>query len=296
MSIPRDVLETLPPISYPALRDSLRDGDIVLCQGRDPFSRLIQWSTKSCWSHVGMVFRVDSLEQVIVIEAVEKIGVRAVALADFLSRDSAGTHPYPGKILFVRHKKLKGDVTDPRVVEMAKFAFAKLGCKFAPGEIAKIAMRIIDALAQHLEAAANAHELAAIAQMTADRLRPALLFKPAQIVAGILAARQDDQIRRRDRLAGADHTQVDAGMGAQGMNFGRKGKATLGEGGIDQGLYSQAIPRQKKLALFPIPQGKGEHAHQLGQGGGPFAHQQAQQDFRIRIGAERLPDRNQIGP
>ena len=92
-----------------------------------------------------MVFRVDSLDQVIVIEAVEKIGVRAVALADFLSRDSGGTHPYPGKILFARHRQLKGDVSDPRVAELATFAFAKLGCKFAPGEIAKIAMRIIDA-------------------------------------------------------------------------------------------------------------------------------------------------------
>jgi hypothetical protein len=145
MTIQANVLETMTPVPYAQLRDSLRDGDIVLCQGRDPFSRLIQWSTKSVWSHVGMVFRVDSLEQVIVIEAVEKIGVRAVALSDFLSRDSAGTHPYPGKILFVRHDKLKGDVTDPRVVEMAKFAFDKLGCKFAPGEIGKIAMRIIDA-------------------------------------------------------------------------------------------------------------------------------------------------------
>src|SRR5262249_52336011 len=131
MAVPADVLETLKPVAYKQLRDSLRDGDIVLCQGRDPFSRLIQWSTKSCWSHVGLVFRVDSLEQVIVIEVVEKIGVRAVALSDFVSRDSAGTHPYPGKILFVRHRGLKGDVSDPRVVEMAKFAFAKLGCKFA---------------------------------------------------------------------------------------------------------------------------------------------------------------------
>ena len=91
MTIQDNVLETMAPVPYAQLRDSLRDGDIVLCQGRDPFSRLIQWSTKSVWSHVGMVFRVDSLEQVIVIEAVEKIGVRAVALSDFVSRDSAGT-------------------------------------------------------------------------------------------------------------------------------------------------------------------------------------------------------------
>jgi hypothetical protein len=145
MAIPSNVLETMKPEPYAQLRASLRDGDIVLCQGRDPFSKLIQWSTKSPWSHVGMVFRVDSLDQVVVIEAVEKIGVRAVELADFLSRDSAGTCPYPGKILFVRHQELKGDVSDPRVLELARFAFSRLGCKFAPKEIAKIAMRITDA-------------------------------------------------------------------------------------------------------------------------------------------------------
>ena len=145
MSIPNDVLEAMPPVPFAKLRETLRDGDIVLCQGRDPFSKLIQWSTKSPWSHVGMVFRLDSLDQVIVLEAVEKIGVRAVDLSDFVSRDSGGAHPYPGKILFVRHRDLKGDVTDPRVVELAKFAFGKLGCKFAPREIAKIAMRIADA-------------------------------------------------------------------------------------------------------------------------------------------------------
>ena len=92
-----------------------------------------------------MVFRVDSLDRVVVIEAVEKIGVRAVTLSDFVSRDSAGTHPYPGKILFVRHEELKGEISDPRVLELARFAFGRLGCKFAPGEIAKIAMRIADA-------------------------------------------------------------------------------------------------------------------------------------------------------
>jgi hypothetical protein len=145
MSIPEDVLETLPPAPYAELRKTLRDGDIVLCQGRDPFSRLIQWSTKSPWSHVGLVFRIDSLDRVIVIEAVEKIGVRAVALSDFVSRDSAGTSPYPGKILFARHRALKGRVQDPKVRGLADFAFGRLGCKFAPGQIARIAARIADA-------------------------------------------------------------------------------------------------------------------------------------------------------
>ena len=41
MSISADVLETTAPTAYAQLRATLRDGDIVLCQGRDPFSKLI---------------------------------------------------------------------------------------------------------------------------------------------------------------------------------------------------------------------------------------------------------------
>lgn len=144
MSVPDTALETYAPIPYPRFRAEVRDGDIVLCQGRDPFSRLIQWSTKSPWSHTGLVFRIDSLDREIVIEAVEKIGVRAVSLEDFLSRDSEGTSPYPGKILLARHDQL-GDANSRAVRSVAKFAFEHLGCKFAPAEIAKIALRIVDA-------------------------------------------------------------------------------------------------------------------------------------------------------
>lgn len=145
MSIPNDALETFAPIPYEEFRKTVRDGDIVLCQGRDPFSRLIQWSTGSPWSHVGLAFRVSSLDRVIVVESVEKIGVRAVALSDFLSRDSEGNSPYPGRILLARHAGLKGGVRNPALRALAAFAFGHLGCKFAPATIAKIGLRIADA-------------------------------------------------------------------------------------------------------------------------------------------------------
>jgi hypothetical protein len=139
MSIPENVLETFPPQSYADVRAQVQDGDIFLCQGRDPFSKLIQWSTKSPWSHIAIAFRIAALDKVMVIEAVEKIGVRAVALSAFCSRDSEGTYPYPGKILMARHAAFADmDKTKP----MAKFAFDHLGDKFAPGEIAKIGLRI----------------------------------------------------------------------------------------------------------------------------------------------------------
>lgn len=145
MAIPDDVLQTFPPRPYEEVRKLVRDGDIVLCQGRDPFSKLIRWSTESPWSHIAIAFRIDSLDRVVVIEAVEKIGVRCVELSEFVSRDSNGTSPYPGKILLTRHEDISGDVEDPSLRAMAKFAFDHLGCRFAPVEIAKIGMRIAEA-------------------------------------------------------------------------------------------------------------------------------------------------------
>ncbi len=123
----------------------VQDGDIMLCQGKDAFSQLIRWSTKSPWSHIAMAFRIPTLDRVVVIEAVEKIGVRCVELSAFVSRDSEGTSPYPGKILIARHSDLSREADDPGLRALAKFAFDHLGCKFASGEIAKIALRIVTA-------------------------------------------------------------------------------------------------------------------------------------------------------
>ena len=145
MAISDDVLETFPPQPYDEVRKLVRDGDILLCQGKDPFSKLIRWSTKSPWSHIAIAFRIDSLDRVVVIEAVEKIGVRCVALSEFVSRDSNGTSPYPGKILLARHDDISGDVEDPGLRALAKFSFDHLGCRFAGGEIVKIGMRIAEA-------------------------------------------------------------------------------------------------------------------------------------------------------
>ncbi len=142
MSIPEDVLQTFTPQSYGDVRAQVRDGDLFLCQGRDPFSKLIQWSTKSPWSHIAIAFRIQALDRVMVIEAVEKIGVRAVALSAFCSRDSEGTYPYPGKILLARHAAFE-DMAKTK--PMAKFAFDHLGDRFAAEEIAKIGFRIAEA-------------------------------------------------------------------------------------------------------------------------------------------------------
>lgn len=142
MTVPDDALERFEPRPYAEVRARVQDGDLFLCQGRDPFSRLIQWSTGSPWSHVAIAFRVPDIDRVIVIESVQQIGVRAVALSEFCSRDSTGKSPYPGKILLARHPGFRSGPEGRKVKPMAKFAFDHLGCRFAPNEIARIALRI----------------------------------------------------------------------------------------------------------------------------------------------------------
>ena len=142
MPIASDVLTTLKPQPYATIRNEVRDGDILLCSATDTFSRLIRWATKSPWSHVAIAFRMEEIDRVIVLECVEKLGVRAVPLSDFIARTSSGTHPYPGKILLARHRGMSAKSRSRPMKKMAEYAFDRLGERFSQGETLKIAARI----------------------------------------------------------------------------------------------------------------------------------------------------------
>jgi hypothetical protein len=143
MAIDPDVLRSLRPQPYSAIRDQVRDGDLLLCSATDRFSRLIRWATASPWSHVAIAFRLDAIDRVLVLECVEKIGVRAVPLSTFVSRTSSGVQPYPGKILLARHEAMAAKSRRNPWTKIATFAFDRLGERFSQAEVLKIAMRII---------------------------------------------------------------------------------------------------------------------------------------------------------
>lgn len=142
MAIHPDVLQTLKPQSYAEIRKAVRDGDVLLCSATDDVSRLIRWATKSPWSHVAIAYRLDEIDRVMVLECVEKIGVRAVPLSTFISRTSSGTHPYPGRILLARHAGMGAKSRAKPWKKIAGFAFDRLGDRFSIGEVLKIALRI----------------------------------------------------------------------------------------------------------------------------------------------------------
>lgn len=143
MAIEPGVLDELKPRPYDAVRGEVRDGDLLLCSANDTFSRLIRWATRSPWSHVAIAFRMDEIDRVMVLECVEKLGVRAVPLSSFVRRTSSGVEPYPGRILLARHAGMAAKSRARPMKKMATFAFDRLGDRFSQVEIAKIVLRIL---------------------------------------------------------------------------------------------------------------------------------------------------------
>jgi len=98
----RDALSRIAVRPYATLRPELRTGDVIFCAGQHVFSRLVAWATKSPITHVGIVIRVDELDRVLLLEAVEDFGVRLAPFSDLLR--------YRGMV-FVARSTSVGDLT-----------------------------------------------------------------------------------------------------------------------------------------------------------------------------------------
>ena len=145
MAIDDDVLTKLKPEPLGDVAGRVRDGDILLCSAVDPFSRLIRWATKSPWSHVALAYRWRSVSRIVVFEAVQQLGVRSISLERFISESSTGQKPYPGNIILARHADYAdkgGKAGGAGMTRLGEAAIDRIGDRFAPGEVLKIAARI----------------------------------------------------------------------------------------------------------------------------------------------------------
>ncbi|MCC5844197.1 MAG: hypothetical protein JJU05_08105 [Verrucomicrobia bacterium] len=108
MPLLRNKFPAVPPTPYAELRPQLRSGDVLLCSGSGIFSTLIQRATRSVWSHVGLIMRLDSIDRVMVLESLEPAGVRTVRLSKYLTNYNNDGRPYPGKLAVIRHQEFPG--------------------------------------------------------------------------------------------------------------------------------------------------------------------------------------------
>lgn len=127
--------------NYDKSRGQIQTGDILICSGSAFFSDLIKKATGSPWSHVGLIFRLNDIGRVMVLESVESMGVRAVPLRHYVSNYRGQGEPYPGRVYVARH----AEMTPPdqeKVLVLAQQAADLLGQPYDNEEIARIAARI----------------------------------------------------------------------------------------------------------------------------------------------------------
>lgn len=132
-----EAIRHLPVAPYKELRRELRSGDLLFTSGEYPISRLIRRFTESPWSHVGIVFRVEAIDRVLLLESVESIGVRFAPLSKYLT-DYAGGKPYAGCAVIARCE----GIGERAVERIAAHGTDQLTRSYDREEIVAIAARI----------------------------------------------------------------------------------------------------------------------------------------------------------
>jgi hypothetical protein len=102
---------------YEAMRSEFKTGDLLFFSGDHWLSGLIRWRSKSAWSHVGMVIRIEELDRVFLIESVLEVGVRMLPLS-FIYKDYDGRNkPYKGRVAWAKHELLDSDFVKQKAVK-----------------------------------------------------------------------------------------------------------------------------------------------------------------------------------
>lgn len=126
-------------LHYDLARSQIRSGDILICSGNSFYSKLIRKATRSKWSHVAFILRLDVIGRIMVMESVESIGVRTVPLSCYLSDYNGSDKPYDGEMVIARHD----DFDQNKVADLSRHAIDVLSHNYNKIEIARISMRIL---------------------------------------------------------------------------------------------------------------------------------------------------------
>ena len=130
-----------PVTPYESIRALVCSGDLLLCSGNYWFSKLLRKASGSCWSHVGFVMKTDD-DGALVLESVERLGVRTVPLTKYLEDYDDEGHPYQGGVVLARHRDF-AERADPGVLQqLARVAAERFGYAYGADQIGRIAARI----------------------------------------------------------------------------------------------------------------------------------------------------------
>jgi uncharacterized protein YycO len=133
-------LITIPKVKYPALRQTVQAGDLLFYSGEDEVSRLIRRATQSLWSHIGIIFKIENLDRILLLESVESMGVRLIPVSRYIknieNEDNEGK--YDARLVIARHQALKPEQVNPFI----NFGIDQISRPYDLAEIKRIIERI----------------------------------------------------------------------------------------------------------------------------------------------------------
>ncbi len=138
--ITRKEISDLDVIKYNEIRSSLKTGDLVFCSGNYLFSRIIQYFTKSVWSHVGIVYYDTTLDRMLILESEKIYGVRFAPLSKYMKDYHGKNRPYKGIITIAR---LEPEWSVDSIKKGVSFGMDELTKPYDNWEIIRIALRIL---------------------------------------------------------------------------------------------------------------------------------------------------------
>lgn len=133
-------LQEIPPRKYKIIRNDLKTGDLVFCNGNYFFSKLIRKFTKSAWSHVGIIYKDENLNRILVLESEKIYGVRLAPLSKYLKDYHGKNKPYKGKVFLAR---IVPEIPEEELKKGVSFGLDELTKPYDNWEIFRIAIRII---------------------------------------------------------------------------------------------------------------------------------------------------------
>lgn len=138
--ITKKQIALLDKLRYDSLRGQLQTGDLVFCSGNYQFSKIIQYFTKSVWSHVGVIYKDENLGRMLILESEVGIGVRLCPMSKYLKDYHGKNKPYKGFVVIAR---VQPTVDQSRVKKIISYGLDELTKPYDNWEIIRIMIRIM---------------------------------------------------------------------------------------------------------------------------------------------------------
>lgn len=127
--------------NYNKIRAELKSGDLLFFSGDHWLSSLIRGRSRSAWSHMGIVVRLEEMNRVFLVESVLGNGVRMVPMSNVFNDYEGNQKPYVGRVAWARHQSLSTDTIKTRIIK--EFCLDNLTKQYDNWEYFRIAWRTL---------------------------------------------------------------------------------------------------------------------------------------------------------